>query len=53
MDNAINVIIENGIYTTSELAPMLRMKKETLDTKCSTGEIKAKKPRKDVDNNWS
>lgn len=48
-----NIIVENGIYTTSELAPMLHMKKETLDTKCSNGELKAKKPRKNVDNYWS
>lgn len=48
-----NVIVENGIYTTSELAPILHIDKRVLDIKCRNGELKAKKPRKSVDSSWS
>lgn len=48
-----NVIVENGIYTTSELAPILHIDKRVLDIKCRNGELKAKKPRESVDSSWS
>lgn len=48
-----NIIVENGIYTTSELAPILHINKRALDIKCRNGELKARKPRESVGNNWS